>query len=431
MRPALLALMFALPAAPAFAQPAAAGPQTFVVKAARIVTDAAQPAMGPGMVVVTGGRIVSVGPVGPTPAGARVIDLGSATLLPGLIDAHVHLTGDPGTPYEREAIDTDEYAVAVGLKNALVTVRAGFTTVADLGSARNTGFAIRSAIRNGIAFGPRVLASGPAISIPGGHGDVNGFREEVNHALDAGNTCTGAEACAARVREASKRGADLIKITATGGVLSQQGRGLEGHFTPAEMAAITGTAKRLGLHVAAHAHGSGGIAESVEAGVRSVEHGSFIDAAGIAAMKRTGAFYVPTLMALQGVSERVGKGIYTPTVDRKAREALAVWGRGLNAAHKAGVRIAFGTDAGVMEHGRNAGEFRLMVEKGGMTQRAALVAATTGAAELLGLSNETGRIAPGLSADLLAVDGDPQADADTLMKPRFVMAAGRVIPLQD
>jgi imidazolonepropionase-like amidohydrolase len=223
----------------------------------------------------------------------------------------------------------------------------------------------------------------------------------------------------------------VIKFTATGGVLSQQGRGLGAHFTQPEMDAIVSTANALGLKVASHAHGADGVLGASRAGVASIEHGTFANPEALRTMREKGTWYVPTLMAFTGLNERVGKSFYTPTVEGKAREALEKWGNALRAANAAGVRVAFGTDAGVFEHGRNAGEFRLMVEKGGMTQRAALVAATTGAAELLGLERETGRLAPGMAADMIAVRGDPQADPDALNRPEFVMAMGRVVPLQD
>jgi len=393
----------------------------------------ANPAAGngtPALILVEAGRVAAILPAdAPVPAGARLVDLGSATVIPGLIDSHVHLTGDPGGNFWQEAVESDEHMVAVGVKNARLTAQAGFTTVRDLGSAKLTGFALRDAIREGLVPGPRIIASGPAVSIIGGHGDVNGFRPEVAEVLSPGNTCTGPIECSARVREAAKRGADVIKITATGGVLSQQGRGLGQHFTDAEMKAIVETATSLGLKVAAHAHGNSGIRAASAAGVASVEHVTFPDAETIKLLAANKTWVVPTLMAISGVNARLGKGIYTPTVEKKAREAVAVWGQGLNAAVKAGVPIAFGTDSGVFEHGRNAEEFALMVEKGGMTPRAALVSATIGAADLLGLSAETGTIAVGKSADIIAVDGDPLSNPRALEKMRFVMAAGRTIPL--
>jgi len=425
MRHVLTAAVLALAAA----APAAA--ETLVIRAGRLIVDAAQPARGPSTIVVTDGRIVAIGaPDMAVPAGATVVDLSGKTVLPGLIDAHVHLTGDPSTPFWREAVDSDEKAVAVGLVNAAKTARAGFTTVRDVGSGKRTGFAVRDAIREGMFPGPRVLASGPALSIIGGHGDFSGFRAEVNAALSQDNTCTGAEQCAARVREASKAGADVIKITATGGVLSQQGRGLDQHFTDAEMKSIADTAHSLGLKVAAHAHGPRGIEAAAKAGIDSIEHGTFADAASIKAMVASRTWYVPTLMAMVGIEDRLGKGVYTPVVEGKVRTTLAQRGKALAAAYNAGVRIAYGTDSAVYEHGRNGEEAREMVRYGGMTPRAVLVSATSGAAELLGIAAETGTLEPGKAADLIAVDGDPLSDAGALLKVSYVMTAGKPVPMK-
>lgn len=416
----------AMMAATALAGPAQA--ETVVLHAGRVITDAAKPASGPATITVTNGKIVSIADgYAAAPAGARVVDLKTKTVLPGLIDMHVHLESDPGGDYRNEAVVTDDYLALVGAKNALTTVKAGFTTVRDLGSAPRGGFALRDATAQGLIPGPRVVAAGTAISIIGGHGDVSGFRPEVNAALDGKNTCTGPDQCAARVREASKNGADVIKITATGGVLSQQGRGLGQHFTDPELKAIADTAHSLGLRVAAHAHGARGVESAAKAGIDTADHGTFADAAAIKAMKASGMAMVPTLMALNGVKERLGKGIYTPTVEAKGREAVAQAGKALKLAKAEGVTIAFGTDAGVFEHGRNAGEFALMVDWGGMTPREALASATTIAAKLLDKENEIGKIAPGYSADIIAVDGDPLTDVRSLEKVGFVMARGRII----
>lgn len=417
----LLALGLAMPAVA----------EITAIRAGRVITDAAQPARGASTILVENGRIIEINDAAAAlPAGAKVIDLSGKTVMPGLIDAHVHLTGTPDSQFWQEAVTTDEYSVAVGLANAATTLRAGFTTVRDLGSGRLSGFAVRDAIANGIATGPRTLVSGPAISIIGGHGDVSGYRPEVNAALAMGNTCTGAEQCAARVREASRAGADVIKITATGGVLSQQARGLGQHFTDAEMRAIVTTAHGLGLKVAAHAHGARGIEAAANAGVDSIEHGTFADAAAIQAMVNNKTWYVPTLMAMVGIDERLGKGTYTPVVEAKVRETLAQRGKALAAAIKAGVRIAYGTDSAVYAHGRNGEEAAQMVKYAGMSPRAVLVSATSGAAELLGVAAETGTLAVGKSADLIAVDGDPFADVSVVEKPRFVMAKGKAVALQ-
>ena len=401
----------------------------FAIQAGRLIVDASKPARGASTVIVDNGRIVRIDDGATAPPGATVIDMRSRTVMPGLIDAHVHLTGDPGTPFWREAVDPNELAAIVGVKNALLTARAGFTTVRDLGAPGLASFALRDAIRDGVVPGPRVIASGGALSIVGGHGDVSGFSPAVNTALDPGGTCTGPDQCALRVREWAKRGADVIKITSTGGVLSQQGRGLEGHFEPAEIRAITTTAHRLGLKVAAHAHGARGIEDAARAGVESIDHGTFADAAALRAIKDGGGWFVPTLLALSGVRDRLGKNIYTPVVEAKGRQALAQWGKALAAAHRMGVKIAFGTDAGVFEHGRNGEEAELMVRLGGMTAREVMVSATSGAADLLGVAGETGTLDPGKSADLIAVEGDPLVDATAVTRVRYVMAGGRPIPL--
>jgi imidazolonepropionase-like amidohydrolase len=402
--------------------------ETFAIQAGAVVTDADAPVRGQSTVIVTDGRIVAIedGFVS-GPAGATVVDMRGKTLAPGLTDLHVHLTGDPGGDFWKEAVEPEDWGVVVGAKNALVTARAGFTTVREAGSAPTTAFSLRRGTAEGLIPGPRIVAAGPALAIIGGHGDVNGFRNDVNELLGSGFTCTGAQECAAKVRKASRAGSDVIKITATGGVLSQQGRGLEAHFTPEEMKSIADTAHSLGLKVMAHAHGARGIEAAARAGIDSIEHGTYIDEPAARAMKERGTVLVPTLMAFQGISERLGKGIYTPTVETKVRAVAEKARVFMSQAMKWGVPIAFGTDAGVFDHGKNAGEFRLMRAQG-MTDRQALASATTGAAKVLGMQNEIGRIAPGYSADMVAVAGDPTQDVTVLEKVDWVMARGKVIP---
>jgi imidazolonepropionase-like amidohydrolase len=223
---------------------------------------------------------------------------------------------------------------------------------------------LRRGTAEGRIIGPRIIAAGPALSIVGGHGDVTGFRTDVLTALASGYTCTGPVECAEKVRKSSKSGADVIKITATGGVLSQQGRGLEAHFTNEEMVSIANTAHSLGLKVMAHAHGARGIEAAAAAGIDSIEHGTFADEAALKVMKAKGTVLVPTLMALEGVRARLGKGIYTPTVEVKAKQALETAGRQVTRAKAMGVAIAFGTDAGVFEHGSNGGRICLVSESG-------------------------------------------------------------------
>jgi imidazolonepropionase-like amidohydrolase len=410
----------------AIAAPVSAATQAIMV--GNLIPDATSGPTGPAVILVEDGRIkeISKGSVNPFQA-ESVVDLSTKTVVPGLIDLHVHLTGDPGGDFRDEAVDPDEWGVVMGVKNAALTVKAGFTTVREAGSAQNTAFVLRRGTAEGKIVGPRIVAAGPALSIVGGHGDVSGFRKDVLAALDTGYTCTGPLECAEKVRKASRLGADVIKITATGGVLSQQGRGLEAHFTDAELKSIADTAHSLGLKVMAHAHGARGIEAASAAGIDTIDHGTFADDAALKVMKAKGTVLVPTLMALEGVRARLGKGIYTPTVEVKARQALEAAGRQVTRAKAMGVTVAFGTDAGVFEHGANGGEFALMV-KAGMTPTEALASATTIAAKALGMENEVGKIAIGYSADLVAVAENPLTNIRTLEKPEWVMVRGRIVP---
>lgn len=420
IRSALLATVGLALAAPSFAA-------TQAILVGNLIPDAATGPTGPAVIMVEDGRIKEIRRGNDVQYQAdAVIDLSTKTVLPGLIDLHVHLTGDPGGDFRDEAVDPDEWGVVMGVKNAALTVKAGFTTIREAGSAQNTAFVLRRGTAEGKIVGPRIVAAGPALSIVGGHGDVTGFRKDVLAALDTGYTCTGPLECAEKVRKASRLGADVIKITATGGVLSQQGRGLEAHFTAEEMTSIANTAHSLGLKVMAHAHGARGIEAAAAAGIDTIDHGTFADDAALRVMKTKGTVLVPTLMALEGVRARLGKGIYTPTVEVKARQAIEVAGRQVTRAKAMGVPVAFGTDAGVFEHGKNAGEFALMV-KAGLTPREALASATTVAADVLDMENEIGKIAVGYSADLIAVAANPLDDIRTLEKVDFVMVRGRVI----
>ncbi|WP_164115467.1 amidohydrolase family protein [Sphingorhabdus sp. Alg239-R122] len=405
--------------------PAAA--QDKVILAGNLIADANTGATGPATITVRDGRIVSIESGITRPNDGKVIDLSDKTVLPGLIDMHVHLSGDPGGDFWRQATEPDEWGVVVGAKNARLTALAGFTTVRDVGSAPQVGFVLRRGTAEGILPGPRIQSAGSSLAIIGGHGDVSGFRPEVNAALADGSACTGVKECAAAVREASKNGADLIKITATGGVLSQQARGLDQHFTDAEMEAIVSSAHALGMRVAAHAHGPRGIEAASKAGVDTIEHCTFADDATIRAMKENGTACVPTLMAFVGVQEGLGKGVYTPPVEAKIRATLSQLGKAPTAMRKAGIPIIFGTDSGVYPHGRNAEEFALMIKHIGMSPREVLASATTEAAKLMDLENEIGRIATGYSADIIAVDSDPLKDITALEKVDWVMVRGKVI----
>ncbi len=417
---AFIALAGAMCAAPALAD-------TTVIHAGALVIDAESQPRGPSTITVTDGKIVSVADgFTAAPAQAVTVDLRDKTVVPGMVDLHVHLTGDPGGDFWKGAVEPDEWDVVVGAKNARLTALAGFTTVREAGSGPASAFSLRRGTAEGFIDGPRIVAAGPSLAIVGGHGDVSGFRPEVNELLDSGFTCTGAVECAEKVRLASQNGADIIKITATGGVLSQQGRGLEAHFTSAEMKSIADTAHSLGLKVMAHAHGARGIEAAARAGIDSIEHGTYLDEAAARAIKDNGTVLVPTLMAFKGVTERLGQGVYTPVVEDKIRDVAETARVFMGKALRWGVPIAFGTDAGVFGHGRNAGEFALMVEQG-MSHRDAFAAATTHAARVLGLENEIGRIAPGYSADLIAVEANPLDDTSTLENVDWVMVRGRVI----
>ena len=408
--------------------PASAIAQDQIIRVGNLLTDAAAQPSGPATLIVRDGKIAEIrlGSETVTEAGATIIDLSTKTVMPGLIDLHVHLTGDPGGDFWKETTDPAEWGVVVGAKNALITAKAGFTTVREAGSSQYSAFSLRRGTAEGIIPGPRIIAAGPALAIVGGHGDVSGFTEDVNNLLSSGYSCTGAVECAARVRKASRAGSDIIKITATGGVLSQQGRGLNAQFTSEEMQSIADTAHSLGLKVMAHAHGARGIEAAARAGIDTIEHGTFADEAALKVMKANGTVMIPTLMAFKGVSERLGKGIYTPVVEDKIRMTMGRVGKAVTQAKQLGVPIAFGTDAGVFDHGRNAEELQLMVDAG-LTRREALASATTIAAKTLDMENEIGRIAVGYSADLIALDGNPLDDVRKLEKIDWVMVRGRVI----
>jgi imidazolonepropionase-like amidohydrolase len=406
----------------------AAGPasQRVIVHAGKMLDVRSGKTLTDQAIVVEGGKIVSVGPVAQAnrSSGDRFIDLPNSTVLPGLTDAHTHLTGNPQDVGPQSLSISIPRATLTGARNARITLEAGFTTVRNVGAEGFGDVALRDAINAGDVPGPRMLVSGPALGITGGHCDENLLPFEYHFAAEG--VADGVEGVQHKVREVIKYGADLIKICATGGVLSHGDNPQASAYTQEELKAIVTDAHRLGRKVAAHAHGAQGILWASQAGVDSIEHGSYIDDAAIAEMKKNGTYLVPTLYLadwflanaerLHVPAELIGKGKEVMSVARK------------NEAHAfaSGVKVAFGTDAAVYPHGLNAHEFAVLV-KLGLTPLQSIQAATINAADLLGWSDRIGAVEPGKWADIIAVDGDPLQDVTTLERVKFVMKGGEVV----
>ena len=412
--------------APALAAVSAEQPTTFVQVGRLLADPASGRVLRDKTLVIRGNQVVEIrdGFVGD----GKVVDLRSAFVLPGLIDSHVHLTSQQSPTSRMDGVTQSDAAQAmVGARYARRTLNAGFTTVADLGASNEAIFALRDAVRRGDVPGPRIIASGSAVSVHGGHGDTNGYREDIMHVLSPESVCSGVEDCMRAVRLQVRSGADIIKITATGGVLSNTAAGLAQQFSEDELAAIVASAHRMGRQVTAHAHGVDGINAFLKAGGDSIEHGTYLDDESMRLFKAHNAWLVPTLMAGDYVA-RMASGpdnFFTPAQTAKALEAGPKMLDMARRAHAGGVRIAFGTDSGVSAHGDNAREFALLV-RAGLTPLEAIQAATVGAAEHLNIANEAGRLAPGMPADLIAVSGDPLNDVTELERVRFVMKAGQV-----
>ncbi|GAB3869285.1 amidohydrolase family protein [Hymenobacter segetis] len=357
----------------------------------------------------------------------QVINLENRTVLPGLIDCHVHLESQSSRNNFREQFTLNPADVAYRAQGyALTTLRAGFTTVRDCGgSGVNTS--LRNAVAQGLVPGPRIFSAGMAISATGGHMDESdGLNEDqltkAGHPIYLAN---GPDQCRQAVREQFKRGADLIKIASTGGVLDLSKDGTGAQYTEEEIRAVVETAKDLGMRVACHAHGAEGIKRAVRAGVTSIDHGSLMDDEAIRLMAKSRTWYVPTLIAGKSVADtaRLRPGYFPPVIARKALDVGTKMQGTFTRATKAGVRVAFGTDAGVYRHGQNAREFGYMTEAG-MSPLDAIRTATLNAAELLGETTDLGAIEAGKLADIVALDGDPLQDISALMRPKFVMKAG-------
>ena len=409
-----------------FCRAQAAAPQTIVIRAGRLLDVKSGKMLSNQMIVIKGDKIVSVGAMTNDqllPGGATVLDLSNATVLPGLIDAHTHLTMTTNFGYSALGVSIPREAL-YGARNARVTLEAGFTTVRNVGAHGFTDVALRDAINAGDVPGPRMLVSGPALSITGGHADNNLLPFEY-HATSDG-TADGVDGVRHMVRQNVKYGADLIKFMASGGVLSHGDNPQASQYTEEEMRTIVQEAHRLGRKVAAHAHGAQAILWAAQAGVDSIEHGSYIDDADIAEMKKDGTYLVPTLYLGDWFLENAGKVGIPEELAAKARVVIPAARKNVQRAFAAGVKVGFGTDAAVYPHGLNAHEFAVYV-KLGMTPLAAIQTATVNDADLLGWSDRIGTVEAGKFADLIAVDGDPLADVTTLERVKFVMKGGDVV----
>ncbi len=377
------------------------------------------------IVLIEGGRIVTVQDAATTklPAGAARIELPNATVLPGLIDAHTHLTFDPVFGYESLGISVARETLT-GAKNARITLNAGFTTVRNVGARGFSDVALRDAIDAGDVPGPRMRVSGPGLTITGGHADQNLLPFDYHAKSEA--VCDSPWACRERVRENIKYGADLIKIMASGGVLSKGDDPQASQFTLEEMKAIVDEAHRLGRKVAAHAHGAQSILWASQAGVDSIEHGSYIDDAAIAEMKKDGTYLVPTLYLGDWFLDNAERNHVPDFLMVKAKAVIPAARQNIAHAFASGVKVALGTDAAVYPHGMNAHEFAVMV-KLGLSPLQAIQAGTINAADLLGWSGKVGTLEPGAWADVIAVDGDPLKDVTVLERVKFVMKGGAVV----
>jgi imidazolonepropionase-like amidohydrolase len=404
---------------------------TTAVHCGQLIDTQAGKLLGETTVVIDGKRIVAVSAGHQVPAGAAEIDLSTQTCMPGLIDSHTHLTGQTSpTQYtDQFRWNTADYAIRSTVY-ARTTLLAGFTTVRNLGDEANTSIALRNAISAGIVPGPRIFSAGKAIGSTGGHADpTDGYRANlagdptpqdgiINSAGDAWKA----------VRQHYKDGADLIKIMPSGGVLDESKSADNAQMTVEEIKAVVAAARDYGMTVAAHAHGAEAIRRAVLGGVDSIEHGTYMNEEDMRLMKEHGTWYVPTIIAGKFVEEKARiPGYFPPQVALKAAVVGPLIQGTAGRAYKAGVKIAFGTDAAVYPHGRNGEEFGQLVRHGGMSPAEAIASATTGAARLLGLENEIGRIAPGFSADLIAVEGDPLTDVTRLEHVEFVMVRGRTL----
>jgi imidazolonepropionase-like amidohydrolase len=402
-----------------------------VIHAGKLLDKPGNPPRGPSTLIIRNGKIAQLlSGHQPGPAGATLIDLKDKFVLPGLIDSHVHLDSDAGGNAALIEAVTDSPARAAyrAAGNAKKTLMAGFTTVRNMGDGTGATLALRDAVAAGELPGPRIIDAGRSISTTSGHMDATlSVSEDLHASIGQENLCDGVESCRQAIRKQVRRGVDVIKIATTGGVNSRIGAGLGRQLFDDEVKALVDTAHLYGKKVAVHAHGDDGVNIALAAGADSIEHGTMLTDESIKLFKAAGAYYVPTLSTVNGYLERLAANpnAYPPDVLAKVQWRIGVTGKSLAKAYPAGVKIAFGTDAGVSKHGRNADEFELMV-KHGMPASAAIQAATMNAATLLGVEKEVGSLELGKAADVIAVAGDPITDITTLKSVRFVMKDGRV-----
>lgn len=415
----------------AMAVSAAQAENVVAIEAGQLLDKPGSTPRGASTIIVRDGRIAEIRDGhGNAPQGARLVDLRDKFVLPGLIDSHVHLDSDAGGNAALvEAVTSSDAVTAFrAAGNAKKTLMAGFTTVRNLGDGTGATLALRDAIAAGNLPGPRIIDAGRSISTTSGHMDGTlGVSEDLHASLNQDNLCDGVESCRQAIRKQIRRGVDVIKIATTGGVNSRIGAGLGRQIFDDEVKALVDTAHLYGKKVAVHAHGTDGVNAALAAGANSIEHGTTLDDASLKLFKQAGAYYVPTLSTVNGYLERLAANpnAYPPDVLAKVKWRIEVTGKSLEKAYPAGVKIAFGTDAGVSKHGRNADEFELMV-KHGMSPAAAIEAATVNASKLLGVDAEVGTLEPGKAADIIAVAGDPTRDVTVLKSVRFVMKAGIV-----
>jgi len=406
--------------------------KTYVLKAARLFDGRSDSLTMPGIVVVQNGRISGVGASAKVPEGAEVIDLGDATLLPGFIDAHTHLTMPYSEDHDRSELNRLEETIPQmaieSTVTARVTLMAGFTTVRDVGAEHYLDVGLKNAINRGVVPGPRMLVSVHAIGATGGHCDNNGYRAGATgqETGPAEGIVNGADQARQAVRLAHKYGATVIKTCATGGVLSSVDLVDAPQLTQAELDALVDEAHASKLKTAAHAHGAEGAKRAIRAGIDSIEHGSFLDDEALDMMKAKGTYFVPTLMAAEGLRERIASGgKLPPEIREKAERAMKAVPETFRRAVAKGVKIGLGTDAAVYPHGRNAEEFHQMVDLG-MKPIAALKAGTSADADLLGLADKIGTLESGKLADVVAVPGNPVENIRQTEHVFFVMKEGTI-----